>query len=415
MTWTSPRLALRAGLFFASFSLMACATYQGKVTDARKLIEKGEFKKAADKLEPLAKKQDGDQLVYLLDYGVAQQLDGDIKGSNTSFLKADKLAEMQDYHSVSRVAGSMLLSEEMVQYKGDTFEKIFINAYLAMNYLNLGELDDALVESRRMNEKYLLYRQDEKKKFELNVFGKYLSALVWEAGHQYDDAYIAYSEAYKIDPSIPALKGDLIRLAKLSRRMDDYKDWKKKFPDVKENPQWYDKSLGEVVVIFQEGWGPRKIPDPRSPRYPMLKPVHNQTQRAEITVEGVGHFEPKLVYDVESAAISTLKDDYALLVARRLAATATKAVVADQVRQKDELLGALTWIALNVSDRADLRQWSTLPQTIKIARIPLKPGKYKISIQGLMVDGTPTSDQMDAREVDVKAGKKKFVMWRSLH
>lgn len=394
---------------------MACATYQGKVADARKLMVKGQFEKAADKLEPLAEKQDGDQLVYMLDYGVALELEGKYKDSNSVLLRADRLAEAQDYHSVSRVTGSLLLNEEMVQYKGDTFEKIFINAYLAMNYLTMGNLDDALVESRRLNEKYLLYRQDEKKKFELNVFGKYLSALVWEAGHQYDDAYIAYSDAYKIDPSIPALKEDLIRTAKLSRRMDDYREWKKKFPRTPEDPQWYDRNLGELVVIYQQGWGPRKAPDPVNPKFPILRPVHNQTQRAKIRIEGGSQYGTKLVYDVQEAAIQTLRDDRALLIARRLAADAAKAVVSDQVRQKDQLLGALTWVALQVSDRADLRQWSTLPQTIQMARIPLSPGHYKFSIQGLTLDGSPTEDRLDSRDVEIKAGRKNFVIWRSLH
>ena len=56
----------------------------------------------------------------------------DYKKSNEVFLKADKLSEQIDYQSVSRVAGATLLNEEMVQYKGDTFEKLFINASAAL-------------------------------------------------------------------------------------------------------------------------------------------------------------------------------------------------------------------------------------------------------------------------------------------
>lgn len=407
-------LARKAGLFFIALSTVSCATYQSKVGEARTLIQSGEFQAATDKLKPLAEKKDGDQLVFLLDYAVALQLNGDLKESNAIFLQADRLAEQLDYHSISRVAGSLITSEELVQYKGDTFEKIFINAYLAMNYLALNQLDDALVESRRMNEKYLLYRSEDKKKFEQNVFGKYLSAMIWEAGRQYDDAYIAYSEAWKLDSSIPTLKGDLIRLAKLSRRMDEYQKWKKAFSSIEENPQWYDKSMGELIVIVQQGWGPRKYPRPGAASTPALQPVYSQTHEARIQIDGDKSYTTRQIYDVQSAAIQTLDDDYGRLVAKRIGGIAAKEVLADQIRQKNELLGAVAWIAMYASDRADLRQWSTLPQTIQIVRLPLKPGTHKVSIQGLGFNNDVTADHLDTRDVEIKAGKKNFLIWRAL-
>lgn len=407
------RLTLVVGLFF-SLTLTACATYQNKVQDARQALVKGDYDKAVKDLEPLAQKQDGDQLVYLLDYATALEISGNYKDSNSVFLKADRLADLVDYQSISRQTGSLLLNEEMVQYKGDTFEKIFINAYLAMNYLQLGMLDDALVEARRINEKYLKYRQEEKKFFEMNSFSKYLSAVVWEASRNYDDAYIAYNEAYKIDPTIGPIREDLIRSAKLARRNDTYNSWKKQFPEVKEDPSWYDKSKGELVIIFQQGWGPRKQPSNGSYRLPMLVPVHSQTRLARLDIEGQSSYGSKLIYDVEGAAIQTLKDDYGILVAKRMAGVAAKAAAADQVRQKNQLLGDLAWIAMNISDRADLRQWSLLPQSIQMIRVRLAPGKYKFNLEGLDSVGAPTGEKLENQEVEIKAGQKKFVTWRSV-
>jgi hypothetical protein len=411
MILNSKRLALKASLFFSSLSLCACATYQSKVESARTSLQNNEPAKAAEILEPLAKTQDGDQLVYLLDYATALQIAGRIPESNKAFLAADKLSELQDYHSVSRIAGSLALSQEMVQYKGDTFEKIFINAYLAMNFLELGQLDDALVEARRINEKYQKYRQDEKQAFELNSFSKYLSAMIWEASRSYDDAYIAYEEAYKLDPTIDNIGADLIRSSKLARRPDATKKWQKQFSNVKENPEWYDKSLGELVVLYQQGWGPRKVPNGSMPA---LRAVFSETQKAKLVIQGQATTNSSLVYDVSSAAIKTLNEDAGILLAKRLAGVATKEVLADQVRQKNELLGAVAWVAMYASDRADLRQWSTLPQTIQTARMNLKPGKYKIQIFGTNSSGGLTGEVLDNREVEIKAGQKSFVVWRSL-
>ncbi|MNY77375.1 hypothetical protein D3C86_2172520 [compost metagenome] len=68
---------------------------------------------------------------------------------------------------------------------------------------------------------------------------------------------------------------------------------------------------------------------------------------------------------------------------------------------------------MNIADRADLRQWSFLPQTIQLIRVPLKTGKYKIKLEGADVSGRPVSNISLEREVEVKAGTKKFVVWRT--
>ena len=391
-----------------------CATYQDQVRESRKLISSGNAEQSLGKFQELAAKEDGDQLVHLLDYGVALQIANKYTESNEVLLRSDKLADELDYHSVSRLAGSMLTSEEVVQYKGDTFEKIFINAYLAMNYLQMGKLDDALVESRRMNEKYLKLRSEEKKKFELNPFAKYLSALIWEANGDWDDAYIAYKEAYELSQNISTIREDLIRSSKKSRRMEDYKQWKEAFAEVKENPDWYDKGKGELIVILQQGWGPRKTYDKVSPRFPTLQPTFNQTEKAELQVSGNGSYGSRLVYNVESAAIQTLMDDRAALVGRRVGGIVAKEVVADQIRQKNELLGFIAWIFFHASDRADLRQWSLLPQTIQVIRVPLNPGKYEYSLKGLDFGGRPTNENLSSQSVEIKAGRKVFRIWRTL-
>lgn len=402
------RIAILVALVFSG-----CATYQHKVADSRMMLSAGQVDQALEKLGLLANQKTDDQLVYLLDYGVALQIANKNDDSNQVLLKADKLSEQMDYHSASNVAAATFAGEEMIQYKGDTFEKIFINAYLAMNFLEMGRYDDALVECRRINEKFLKLRSEEKKSFELNPFGKYLAALAWEASGQYDDAYLDFVEAHKLSPEIANIQEDLIRMAKKSHRMDDYEQWKKEFPDVMEKKEWYDKNLGELVVIYQQGWGPQKAPDPFEPRFPILRPTFNYTQRAQVEINGKT-FESRYVYNVEKAAIQTLLDDRGALVARRMAALVAKKAAADEIGRKNDLLGAIAWVAMNASDRADVRQWSTLPQSIQVIRIPLKPGEYKFRIAGLSSEGSVTGEMSDERKVRIKAGRKAFVNWRSL-
>lgn len=404
-------LSLVAGFcFFAA----GCTTYQNKVAGARDALRSGQFARAVTELEPLAKKKDDDQLVYLLDYATALQEAGRYKESMKAFAEAEAIADIQDYHSISNVAGSLVLSETMIQYKGDDYEKVMINAVNAVNYLETGDLDEALVEVRKLNQKLYKYKNEAKKDYEQNPFAYYLSGIIWEADRKWDDAYIAYKTAYELIPEYAPLKQDLLRLARRAQRMDDFNDWKKKFGDVEVSPLWKDKAAGELIVILQQGWGPRKEPRPENPRFPYLVPSRNFTQTAAVEINGKREAQTSPVFSVQDVAIKTLNDDYARLVASRVGGMVTKAVLSDQLRQKNEALGLLAWVILNAADQADLRQWSTLPQTFQVARVPLKAGKYKVQAAGLDAFGQETGERMQDRDIEIKPGQKVFVNWRTL-
>ncbi len=282
----------------------------------------------------------------------------------------------------------------------------------AINYLMMGEYDDALVEARRINEKISKMKMDGREPYELSPFARYLAGLLWEAQHRYDDAYIEYEGAYKLDATNPLLPKDLIRTAKLSRRNDAYIEWKKELPRTEEDPAWYDKNKGELVLIYQQGWGPEKHAR-KQYRFPELYPAPAETQSALVTIHQKTE-KTLMVYNIEKVAIQTLEKDFGALVARRVGGIAAKAVVADQLRQKNELLGAIAWVGMNLSDRADLRQWSTLPRSIQMSRMMLPPGKYHLKIQGIGSSGNSTADSFE-QDVIIKANQKSFVNWRSLH
>jgi hypothetical protein len=405
-------------LSFLSFTIASCATYQSKLSGPRRLLKNGQVSEAIEELKTLAEVVSDDQLVYLLEYGTALQIAGRYKESNAAFLAADKLADINDFHSVTNLTAATLGSETMVQYKGESYEKVLINAMLAINYLMLDQPDEALVEARRLNEKLTKMRLDGRKPYELNPFAKYLAALIWESDRKFDDAYIEFEDSYKLSSYNPYLPEDLIRSSHNARRDESYKKWKSEFTFVNEDKSWYDRNLGEVVVIFQQGWGPEKHMARGQYRFPELQPVFSETQglRVEITpVEGGLPFsyESRTIYDVSRVAIETFRDDIGSLVGRRLGAYAAKAVVADQISQKNKTLGALTWIAMNLADQADLRQWSTLPATIQMAKIRFKPGTYNLKLIGLDASKNPTADQR-TMQIKVQNSRKTFVNFRAL-
>jgi hypothetical protein len=134
-----------------------------------------------------------------------------------------------------------------------------------------------------------------------------------------------------------------------------------------------------------------------------------------LEVEGGKSEISQTAANISEIATKQLDEQYASLVAMRVAGIATKAVVADQIRQKNQLLGELAWIASNAMDRADLRQWSSLPASFQIAKLRLKPGKYRIRAVGINMGGEPTSEQTGWLDIEVKPRKKQFIYFRTVH
>jgi uncharacterized protein len=401
------------------FLISGCATYQSKVSPARENLVNGDCTTALKQLEELSKQEDGDQLVYLMDYGSALQICGDYKKSNQVFLQAERLSDAVDYHSVSRVAGATLFNEEMIQYKGDTFEKLFLNVSLALNFIQLGQLDEAMVEVRKINIKFNKYKLDDKQSFELNSFSKYLAGLIYEADKAYDDACIAYREAFFLDQGYKQVGEDMLRACWRARRTDEFNTLAKKMSATSEQiAEAKNMSSTEAIFIFMQGWGPRKGARPGAPTFPRLVPTYSQTSRLKVDVMGDENsvkfsFESEPVYSFEKAAINTLEADYGNLVARRIGARVAKEVVADQIRQKNQALGAVAWVAMVASERADLRQWSIYPKTMHVLRVPLKPGKESLKLSGISSAGA-ASEQYADQNFSIQSGQKKLFMVRSL-
>jgi hypothetical protein len=362
-------------------ALASCASHRGKVTPVRQNILQGKCDAALAALDDLTSKESDDRLLYLMEYGSALQICKNFKKSNEILQTADALSEQIDYHSVSRIVGATLLNESMIQYKGDKFEKIFINALSALNYLELGQPDEAMVEVRRIDEKYRRFSAEEKRSFELNSFSKYLSGLIWEAGFKYDDACIDYKQSFQLDKSYRAVGLDMLTACWRARRSQEFNNLVKEMAASPGEIEFAKrKPKREVVLVYLQGWGPQKAVRRGDALYPILAPTPSQTKKLVAEWEGNSAATEK-VYSVEAAAMATLEADYNALAARRIGARVAKEVVADQIRQKDKALGAAAWLIMVASEHADLRNWTFLPESLQILRID--PGSAeKIKLRG---------------------------------
>ncbi len=362
------RLKIKSAISFALLAtIMGCGGgYVSKTSGFRSNFSSGAYIEAAEKLEKGAHTEGKDQLLYLLDRATALYLGGAYEESIKDFLKADKLAEINDYTSLSAEAATLFTTEELKHYKGEEFEYVLISQYLAMNYLMLGKWEDALVECRRVNHKLYKLITDGKRKYELNAMARYLAAMIYESRGSYDDAYIDYKAVYDQMPDLPYLRKDLYRLAFLTRNFQDTQRWVSAFQLSTSEMSSIESSIQnpEVVLIIENGKAPHKIPSPQWQAIPTFVPRENLISYVSVDSE-----RSYSAYDVERAAIRNLDEKYGGLLAKKIAGVVAKEVVADQISKKvDPTIGLLFKLGMYASDTADTRSWSTLPKDFQVLR-----------------------------------------------
>lgn len=397
--------------------LAGCASSRMSDRTTDRLFREGKYDQAVERLKDgLEKEGDGnDQLLWLMDLGLALHAAGRYDESTKYFLQADKIAEIKDYTSLAAEATTLLTSENIKHYQGEDFEKVMINVYLAMNYAIQGNTEEALVEARRVNRKLYLMITDGQRKYKLNEFARYLSAILYESNGDYNDAYIDYKETLKLRPTFKTVGRDLWRTAWLQRMNDEADGWRRQFglssTDIELAKETGPRSAkGEVVILYENGISPIKQPNPQFTSLPKFFARRNPSHGASILVnDQMIPQGTEILHDIEATAIQNLDEKYGALVAKKIAGVVAKEVVANQVEKRTDspILGALTRLFFYASDTADVRSWSLLPKDLQVARVTLPPGEYRIQVQPQGV-----GERLPEKTVKVVAGRKTFVAFR---
>jgi hypothetical protein len=375
----APALGPAVLIFFAG-----CSTYQTKIEPARQALAQGRHQEAVSLVEPLARPESKDQVLYTLDLATALQGAGKFRQSAEAFERAARLADKADYISVSRTAGSLVLAEEVQQYKTESYERVLLHALNSLNFLALNDWEGAQVEVRRIHQIVRREAANGRKADLGDGFATFLAGLIWESTGQWDDAAIAYENAHRALGDQPVLLEALVRATLRSQRSEKFAALKRAHPEVAIRVERESRSSAHVFVLRLAGWAPRKAPNPVEPRFPELRSVPwsdpwqiragIESQKTDVVLS--------TVLDVDQIARRALQEDALKLIGRRLSGVVAKEVLADQVSQRDPALGLVTSLLLHASDRADLRQWSTLPAQFQLARLVVPAGNVQMRIEG---------------------------------
>ncbi len=372
------------------------------------------------------------ELLYLLDSAIVHLHCGDFETAQVRFHAAELLAEKLWTKSISRQTASLVTSDYVLAYEGEDYERALINMMSAIGYLQTGQIDDALVECRRLDSLLSLYnnKYNEKNIYKEDAFGRYLSGILNEADHELDDAFIDYLKAYKTyldyeqhyDTPMPAaLTEDLLRVAKVVGRVAEVETLQ---PDVsaREMLSYAEtRTLGKIVFIQFSGRAPLKtegniyVPTKYGPvtvSFPRLRLLPQACNFYRLTLSSPNaRFDTELALaeDIGRIALKNMDDKKARIITKTIARAVAKQLFINALASnEDKNTEAAVKTALNILnlflERADTRSWRTLPGEIYMARLFVPPGEY--TVRTMACDDDPTN----LENILVEAGKTKYIV-----
>jgi len=378
------------------------------------------------------------RLLYYLDAAMVNMVCGRYDESNGYLHSAEALADKLWTKSISKEAASFLLNDYTIPYAGEDFERALINLFSAINYVMLGQYDEALVECRRLDANLAVYNQKYEKKnvYKEDAFGRYLSGIIYEAVGSLDDAFIDYYRAYQVfldyrrnygTPVPSILVEDLVRLARRTGREDEVRVL------IGDTTASTDRSLpetgreGKIVLIHFNGRAPVKkdnrihIPTPNGPvtiAFPTFEVIQPACGGATVVAESADTrtvSTAALVEDIKRIAVKNLDDRKGRLVAKEIARVAAKQGAIELATKgiRDSQTRRLVKIFANVVntaiERADTRSWRTLPAEVYLTRVFVPAGTYRVAVR------TCGRESVLAPSLEVGPGETKFLFHETMY
>lgn len=373
-----------------------------------------------------------DRLLFLLDSAMVNMLCYDHEKSNAYLHSAEELSRDLWTKSVSREAASFLINDYVKPYPGEDFEKALINLFSAINYANMGEFDDAMVEVRRLDTllEELNREYADKNVYNEDAFGRYLSGIMYEIDGRLDDAYIDYFKSLEVfkdyrenygTPVPRYLLEDISRIAGVVDRKEELDPLIAEFEDIEGPSQKETKEMGRVILIHFNGNSPVKtdekivLPAPDGPitlafpAYSVQRPLCRESKLIAEAGPSYKEADAELVEDINEIAVKNLEDRRVRVVVKMLARAAVKRAVIDSATEEDTGGEELLNIMNVFIEQADTRTWRTLPGEIYLSRMFLPEGDYDLYVT--QCDG----EKKAIKSLSLRAGETRFILYESMY
>lgn len=436
------------GLFFAStLALTACSNltmsnlfshYSAQHQSVYHQLERGDYQSA---LNEQSDQDIGGDILDNLELGRVAWLAGDKALSFKALQDSQKAVEkQQDKATISLSESSESLSalavnENLNAYTPSDYELGFLHLYLGLNYIERNDLEGALVEMRLANQvqekakrtrdasistqKKALseqglsanigqvlarYPSAEGLNGYQNGYLFFLSALLYQAQGDDNDAYVDLKRALAVAPNNPQVIAQTKALAQ-SLAIEDDLDLLRAYSQPVTQLQAHQ---GRVIVIAEkgtvealQGW---QLSLPILSRsqgvnlYSVALPYYPQ-QRSSAPIQaklGNQSIDFSLLMDVNTMASYHLRERLPSLIFRQMIRLIAKTQLSRQAGNGGFGLALNVWNAL--TEQPDTRSWQTLPAAVFSASQVLTEGRYPLTIAGQKYD------------IDIAAGETTLVI-----
>jgi hypothetical protein len=446
----------------AIFVAGSCATYQQATLNFNQEFEAGDLEGALNSLRnERGENRPSREFLYQVNNGLVLSMMGRYEESNEYLEQAYLYGE--DYRkNLLLEASSYLTNATFTTYKGEDHEHLMLLYYKALNYMKMGQRDEALVECRRLNIRLqqLTDRYDSDNKYREDAFIHLLMGIIYDVDRDYNNAFIAYRNAYNIYTGSfnnlfglqppEQLKLDLLRTARLSGLNEEYEHWKQVLGFETEPPG---NEGAELIFFWHNGLSPIKVEWGvnfvinkkdnwvyfRNQDLNLVFPF-NMEHYSEADKQGLANLQvfrvafPRYVErpiyfegatvsindletglqkieDINQIAFKCLDERMNEEFAKALLRVALKKVAEQELRKKDKTLGAVVGVINALTEKADTRNWQTLPHEVYYSRLPLKTGRNKMTLN-LQSPGRP--DVTYDFEYEANEGQALFHTFTSL-
>ncbi|MDR2842586.1 MAG: hypothetical protein LBV52_05240 [Spirochaetaceae bacterium] len=380
-----------------------------------------ELDEAQEKKQPLFTKKN--IILLYLNRGQIAHYAGKWDESIKYLQAAEKSISDAFAKSISENVASYILNDNVKDYTGEDYEDVYLNVFCALDYYFKNDIDGALVEIRRSNEKlrvlankYENINQEMKKNYADNLknvkqlntkpvqfsnsaLTDYLGALFYIADGSYDDArvnMVQLQQAFQTAPNVYSNSIPPSLVLSGNYGSETCKELQRP------------KEMGRLNIVSFTGLSPIKkeeifpfvLPfkyglDYAQIRYPVLSPRGDTITKISVSVYAKGDdktpvkmVELDLLEDIGKAITDTFNARQSVIMLKTVIRTIVKYasvyVLAEAGAQAadSEAVGMLTALAaktaFDASERADVRMERYLPAKAWVGYVDLPPDNYTV-------------------------------------
>lgn len=200
----------------------------------------------------------------------------------------------------------------------------------------------------------------------LNAFTYFLSGILFEMLDEPERAIIDLRKALEVQPNNTHIRDALDRARNPARYQDQsrivviYSDGLVIPRQSIHIPFFYDTSVLQIVMPY---YSSRLVPRP---------------QPLRIRTGSHGIHETQVITDLNAMAAKALSEQYLAIFVRQVLRLIAKRKIQKEAEQVNPWLGFAANIFNIVTDRADQRNWLTLPGYLQVAAVHLHPGEHQL-------------------------------------